>query len=520
MKTKLILILLCFFHLIGQSQPRGGFSFADVGAYALSNTSPMSNGRYSQLTCSSVGGISYDQVAKPEANFQISGLDIHYVGTNPDGQRLSLSINGKMVNTSFFDWQLIPTANYANSQVTSCFTYFGKLENQYIEKVVIENGGHIMNYHPSFENTLLGFRLMDMDLLYMYDFVSDLPKLNNAYILGNGENIPDVNANIEGLNNFYREIANIEGALNQHIRSYIISDFKRPVTISIKNDSLQLSEFPYYFCWQYKWENPTFDSEAVRDGIVKSYEDKKAAELKKNPAFNVKSFVIDSLISKAVAYKLYFDLYSGGTFIDLVNLPDDRTIRVNFLMQYSLSSLDNMLKTIAYDMEAWSIDYLEEFSNRMSNVDLLKKTNPAVWNANVNTMRYAAFFRYVKLNFPNQWNLFVQELDNIVPQPVAETYTVMYDTGNSLIIKALDTYPIAVESSLEVYPNPFSDYLVINSSSEMESIAVFGMDGKLILQYRDCPSPYQFNTAFLNKGLYVLVVKEKLKPAKSFKMIK
>jgi hypothetical protein len=435
MKTKLVLILLCFFHFIGQSQDRNDYSFTSPAAAPLMNTYPMMNGKPSPLKCSSVGGISYEQVAKPDANFQISRFEIHYGSSKADGQRLSLSINGTTVSATCFDWQLIPIAKFANSDVTACFTYFGKLLDDSLESIVLGNGGHILNYHPFFNNTLLGMRLMDMDLLYMYNFVSDLPKLNNAYILGNGESIPDINANRLGINNFRREIRNIEVSLNQNFRSYIITDFNRPVIISLNNDSLQLSGFPYYYCWRYKDENPAFDSAAVRSRIAQNYKGIMAAQLQKNPDFSVRSFYMESLISLAEIYQPYYNLYPGGTFVDLVNLPNDRTFRVDFLDRYDNSSLERLLMETSYDMEARSIDFLEEFSNRMSNVDLLQNTNPAVWNANVNIMRYAAFFRYVKLNFPLKWNHFLTELENIVPQPVVETYTVMYEPVTPTIPK-------------------------------------------------------------------------------------
>lgn len=37
--------------------------------------------------------------------------------------------------------------------------------------------------------------------------------------------------------------------------------------------------------------------------------------------------------------------------------------------------------------------------------------NPAVMNATIQTMRYAAFFRYVKENFPDQWTAFLQQIE-------------------------------------------------------------------------------------------------------------
>lgn len=513
MKTKILILLSILLSFLSQAQQRGNYSFASPAAMPLMNTLPMREVVHSQKVVGSVGGISYDQVAKPESTLQITSLTIEYAQNNFNGERLMLNINGKKVYTSLFDWQLIPIAKFADSESYSCFTYFGDLANQKFDQLVLDNGGHILNYHPSFSNTLLGLRLMDMDLLYMYNFTCDLPKLDNKYILGGGEIIPDINSNILGYNNFIFHINTIKKDLKQNFRSYILSDYNRSLTFSIQNDSLKLNEYPFYFCWRLKSDNPAFNPTAVRNSIILTYEKKRTDEM----------FIIDSLIAKADLYKKYYDLYSGGTFIDLVNLSNDRQIRVDFLKRYYLSDLYNLLINISYDLEANSPEYLEEFSIRMSNTEILKKTNPAVWDANVKVMRYAAFFRYLKLNYPVQWLAFLHELEGIVPKPEVITPTVIFDTGNSVIENALlkvSVHNSSAQKVVQCYPNPFNDFIILNNSNEMERISIYGTDGRLYFEELNCPKNFRLNTSKLFAGVYSLVVVEKETNQKTFKIVK
>ncbi|MCU1264760.1 MAG: hypothetical protein JWM21_1078 [Acidobacteria bacterium] len=53
---------------------------------------------------------------------------------------------------------------------------------------------------------------------------------------------------------------------------------------------------------------------------------------------------------------------------------------------------------------------------------LLRAINPAVWDANVTLMRYAAFFRYCKQKYPGQWRNFMAQI-NQAPMPLPHTTT-------------------------------------------------------------------------------------------------
>jgi hypothetical protein len=69
--------------------------------------------------------------------------------------------------------------------------------------------------------------------------------------------------------------------------------------------------------------------------------------------------------------------------------------------------------------------------------DLIRNYNPAVWNTTVNVMRFSAFFRYIKTNFPNQWGDFYDQISEIEISPKVTTPTVIFETGNKAIEQAL-----------------------------------------------------------------------------------
>ena len=77
-------------------------------------------------------------------------------------------------------------------------------------------------------------------------------------------------------------------------------------------------------------------------------------------------------------------------------------------------------------MDAYEILYLKDYSELISSKpELLHGINPAVWNAAVETMRYAAFFRFCKKNFPESWLHFIRQIENVAVATRVQTPTVM-----------------------------------------------------------------------------------------------
>jgi hypothetical protein len=64
----------------------------------------------------------------------------------------------------------------------------------------------------------------------------------------------------------------------------------------------------------------------------------------------------------------------------------------------------------------------KEVSDRLA---LVRSINPAVWDAGANVMRYAAFFRYYKQNYPLKWKQFMAQIKNVKLQPSVKTPNVL-----------------------------------------------------------------------------------------------
>lgn len=92
-----------------------------------------------------------------------------------------------------------------------------------------------------------------------------------------------------------------------------------------------------------------------------------------------------------------------------------------------IESLSDYYKLI----EESKMEHLYTLSDKISKQpNLLRNINPAVWDAGIKTMRYSAFFRYCKLNFPGNWSNFLFQIKNVKISPIVETPTVLTLNGN------------------------------------------------------------------------------------------
>lgn len=92
---------------------------------------------------------------------------------------------------------------------------------------------------------------------------------------------------------------------------------------------------------------------------------------------------------------------------------------------------------------------------------------------------------------------------------------------NDEVISPLDSEDFDLDSTNDIliYPNPFSDNLIIsaNSSAEIKMVSIYGIDGKLV--FKSVPKNGKIEVGHLNVGLYILKV-ETNKGIKTSKLIK
>ena len=125
-------------------------------------------------------------------------------------------------------------------------------------------------------------------------------------------------------------------------------------------------------------------------------------------------------------YEENYEFYSAGTVTEVLRL-NDANERRSFLDRYATSSLRELLIQLRYNMAMYEPVFLEEFSERLSaNPTELRSMNPAVWDATTNTMRFAAFFRYCRSHFSDEWQSFLKQIDQVSIEPEIVTPTVIW----------------------------------------------------------------------------------------------
>ena len=63
------------------------------------------------------------------------------------------------------------------------------------------------------------------------------------------------------------------------------------------------------------------------------------------------------------------------------------------------------------------------------------------------------------------------------------------------------------ETNIELYPNPARDYMVVNSTDNIESYTIFNLSGEKVIQ--GIPNSSTINVTDLQSGLYFIVFESK-----------
>lgn len=124
-----------------------------------------------------LGGVYFNKLAHPAEGIQFDSVNLNYIPENGDGKRLAITIKSNNKLHKYYmdieDWKLVPIANYIQNN------------GEYI--VTVSKNSEI-KYDKSVENTLLGIRMLQADIvldkkrkfiwdLYKKDKTSDKLKL-------------------------------------------------------------------------------------------------------------------------------------------------------------------------------------------------------------------------------------------------------------------------------------------------------------------------------------------------------
>lgn len=347
--TVFLMLILVVNAIASDAWNLGSYSFVTGAASEpLKATMGGARGLASHGFVGSVGGIAFEAIAVPEKKLKDKIMSLSYDSTKPDGHRLSISIGERTYRPFLPDWQLVPVANYANSRYDACISLFGPNASKYVYDIV---------YHPAFENTLLGLRLLQADIMLM-DITEfwQLPKYNGKLILGFGETMPDRN----NWKNAAREIS--LAMQGDAFQSWVFTDFGEKVQFGVDKKEFGLTGYPYYYFWK---------------ADVEKYK-----------------HVWNEYARKAEEYKK----------MGLIQEHNRMVMKANNLKP-----------------EVFEVKYLTKRIRGKRAV--IQKVNPVVYNAANQTMRFAAFFRYIKKTDKVLWGNFLKQLQHVQIEPSIKTPT-------------------------------------------------------------------------------------------------
>ncbi len=367
----------------------GMYSFANPIAKPLVNSMKAAQGIKSFGFCSGVGGVAFGAVAKPLDGSKVTAL--RYDARQPDGKRLQATVFKDVTYTvtlPVYDWLAVPVAQFANGEQDALFTLFGQLIDEEDTARRMKEGQRIMNYHAAIQDTFLGLRLMQTDLLAFHPVASENLTAGDGVMKAPGE----YPRNVERNRSDFNVLSDLYQGGDPH--SYVITDDPEGVSMRLEKISkvmtLTFGGRPYWACWRLK---EGFDEQDLID-----YFDRPET--------------IEKLMDRVKKRKAFL----GD------NLSEDDTNRIEF---------DEQTKLVNEYIDANYFEMLPDLSRRLSDkMEELEGGNPPVYHAARQTMYYAAFFRFVKTTQPDVYAAFLRQIRGVTPQPKIKTPTVLIPPSN------------------------------------------------------------------------------------------
>ncbi len=423
----LILILLCWVNVYAQFD-LGPNRLLDAPAPTLSGPRHVNIRLRSRGFVGRVGGVAFGATAAPRNQHTFTDLSLSYRPEHRDGSRLRVTAGGREFTAPIYDWQLIPIAKFADSPYKTCVTLFGDLDDPEQARAVVQNGDGVMNYHPAFVNTLLGLRLFQLDILISEPYATELPAQNGKYVLGRGESQPDSNANIGGWNDLVGLRVQLNTRHGVKTRSYVINDEGRDIRFDFDGGGLRISGEPYVYFWLYKSELPGYDKAAARERITAETIGEAQRSLPKGAgrAAAEQSAYIKMLLELIKEDETEEETDSLPASLARVLKFNGYAARHKYLKGFTTESIRSVVIGKRLRSDALTVVPLPEYSQRISaETAMMRRVNPAVWDAGVNVMRYAAFFRYYKARYPAGWQALLARLGRVEVSPPVRTPTIL-----------------------------------------------------------------------------------------------
>jgi hypothetical protein len=394
----------------------GQYTLARLAAPAL--RASIGAGGFSGGFLASVGGVAFKEIAQPAQGLAAQSAILEYDPQYPDGRRVFATIDGQRVQVNLYDWEVQPIVRFAESDDHAVFTLFGKLADQRQQEQVLDNGGRVVNYHPAFQDTLLGLRMLQLDNLLAdsegNDLAVDFPKEHGRYLIGPGEGAPDVARNRAALTRYESALKAGLSKAAADFRSYVVGDSGREIHFDVAEGALRVTGQPGYYFWRYNSDDPAVQSRiatTVRSRIGLA---ERSAKLSQGAAFDERAWLTSQLLAavRSMGETLTAAEALGLKYSDIDDLRD--------LLEDA--RIEQTRAQPAYQKIEARVE-LNQYVN--AHLDMVRGINPAVWDAAATVMRYSAFFRYCKQKSPSAWEEFVNSVRAIQARPSVTTPTVL-----------------------------------------------------------------------------------------------
>ncbi|HYL74818.1 MAG TPA: hypothetical protein VEU96_11475 [Bryobacteraceae bacterium] len=336
------ILIVCFLALAQGSWNLGPYTFtAERPAAPLRFSLASSGGLSSYAFVSGVGGVAFSGIATPSVALAGRAIKLHYDKSMRDGRRLEVKVGSSVALADIPDWMLIPIAKFADTDFDACVSLFGPNTSATSYDIV---------YHESFQNTLLGLRLLQADIL-LFNIAETwrLPQWGGTVVLGPGEVAqPQLDQ---------PSARSINLALRGGtFQSWVMTDQGESIVFDLAGGRLEFTGSPYYYFW--------------------------------NSNYKVVQAARDRLVSRAL------ELRRAGRVADHNRLVQQINAMVPTVTE--VTSLTKRLKDAR---------------------GALRRFNTPVYDAATQTMRYGAFFRYVKKQNRQEWTMFLHELAPVKSEP-------------------------------------------------------------------------------------------------------
>lgn len=456
-------LILCLAITQAQALELGSLSFAHAPAKPLSSiTFSTAPGAFSKFA-RRVGGIAFTTTATSTEGLTI--IDLTYVPSAPDGTRLRVTLRDStgaehLVAAQIYDWQLKPLAHFVSVGDHAAVTLFGELEHEEARKP----GEMIANYHPTLENTLLGLRLLQADMMIFEQNATDLFKDKGEYILGMGEpepTIKNIKANLRNFENVQQWVKKQA----EHHQSYVTGDIDADIRFSMVKGRLLFSGDPTWYCW--RRDKIIEEAQIARTVSVPAYVLFRHSRLKEDLIGELSKLISESgnsdieelpeeLKSELISIALQNTLHSfastilhklkgtgnssrstalvsryeldealgdksGSKLTELFKVIDNRVKETETSSPEEIRRWITELSSVINDTEKVPVIQMKSYSKQLS--ETIRKErgiNPVIYENLRTAVRYAAFFRAAMKENPKMFGNFVASIENIpvnVKQP-------------------------------------------------------------------------------------------------------